>query len=150
MTQFKSGIAAAMLITSLSLGACATTPDPAKVCTAEWIKPRAAKAVKELRKETGRTLKSLKRSAAKLDNGGSLSAYQAMRMMSSMQTLVKRLQNGRGVKDLRTLSATCDDPAIVRDGVVGYMEDAGAPQSLLKLLRDVDFSKAPEPSDLDS
>lgn len=137
-------LCAALSLSTLALGACATTPDPAKVCTADWIKPRTARAVKEVKRETGRTIKSLKKNAEKIADGGMLAPYRAASMISSVQKLADKIQNGRGVRDLKTLSATCDDPKIIRDGLVGYMEDVDAPKMLLDLVRDFDFEKMTE------
>jgi len=135
---------AAISLSTVTLGACATTPDPAKVCTADWIKPRTAKAVKEVKRDTGRTIKSLKKNAEKMSKGGILAPYRAANMFSSVQKLANSIQKGRGVRDLKTLAATCDDPKILRDGLVGYMEDVEAPKMLLDLVRDFDFEKMTE------
>lgn len=135
-------LATPILAAGLLLSSCATTPDPAEVCTADWIKPRAERAIKEIQKETGRTIRSLKRDAAKMEKG-TLSTLRAVSMLNSMKKLINRLQNGRGVKDLRLLADTCNEPAIVRDGIANYMEDMGAPESLLELIRDIDFSQPP-------
>ncbi len=138
----KTVLTAALIIGSFSgLAGCATAPDPAEVCTAEWIKPRAARAIKELRRDTSRTIKSLSRNAEKLQNGGSLSAWRAASMISSVQKLATKIQRGSGVKDLKMLAATCDDPAILRDGVVGYLEDVKAPKALMDMIRGFDFEK---------
>ena len=138
----KTTLATILIIGSLSgLAGCATTPDPAEVCTAEWVQPRAARAIKELRRDTGRTIKSLARNAEKLQNGGSLSAWRAASMIGSVQKLATKIQRGRGVKDLKMLAATCDDPAILRDGVVGYLDDIKAPKALMDMIRGFDFEK---------
>lgn len=124
-----------------ALPGCATTPDPAVVCTAEWVQPRAERAIKDLRRDTGRTIKSLRKNADKLQNGGSFSAWRAASMISSVQKLARKIETGRGMRDLKTLAATCEDPAIIRDGVVGYMEDMQAPKVLMDMIRGFDFEK---------
>jgi len=64
--NLRTTLGTILIIGSLSgLAGCATTPDPAEVCTAEWVQPRAALAIKELRRDTGRTIKSLARNAEK-------------------------------------------------------------------------------------
>ena len=140
--NLRTTLGTILIIGSLSgLAGCATTPDPAEVCTAEWVQPRAALAIKELRRDTGRTIKSLARNAEKLQNGGSLSAWRAASMIGSVQKLATKIQRGRGVKDLKILAATCDDPAILRDGVVGYLDDIKAPKALMDMIRGFDFEK---------
>ncbi len=141
MLKFKTIIATALLGASLGLSSCATTPDPAKVCTSEWIKPRAARAIKGVKRDTYRTIKSLTRRAEKMTSGSALSGYQTMMMINSVQKLIKKLTNGRGVKDLRTLATTCNDPKIVRDSIASAMEDMQAPQILLDAIRNMDMSK---------
>lgn len=60
-------------------------------------------------------------------------------MINSVQKLVTKIENGRGVRDLKTLAATCDDPKILKDGLVGYMEDMDAPKVLMDMIRRFDF-----------
>ena len=134
-------ISSALIAGALILGGCATTPDPAKVCTTEWIQPRAQKAVAEVQRETGRTLKSLKKTAEKISDGGALSTFRAAGLLSSVQKLVKSLQDGRGGRDLKTLAATCGNPKILRDGIVGYMEQMEAPKMLMDMVRQLDFEQ---------
>ncbi len=141
MTLKSIFIAAILTAGAAALPGCATSPDPAEVCTAEWIEPRAARAVKELRRDTGRTIKSLRKNAEKLQNGGSFSALRAASMINSVQKLVTKIERGRGVKDLKTLAATCDDPAIFKDGLVGYLDDMKAPKALMDIIRGFDFDK---------
>lgn len=139
--HIKAIVIAAILSGAGLTAGCATTPDPAVICTAEWIKPRTARAVKELRRDTGRTIKSLKKNAAKLEKGGKLAPFRAASMINSVQKLATKIERGRGVRDLKTLAATCNDPSIVRDGVVGYMQDVEAPKVLLDMIRAIDFEK---------
>lgn len=122
-----------LLFAAILLTACATTPDPAEVCTAEWVKPRADRAVKELKRDTFSRLKSLASTAAKLQSGDGLSAFQSYRMISSINGLLNDFETSQALKDLKILSSTCDDPQIVKDAFSGMLEEAGVSDKLIEL-----------------
>lgn len=130
------------LTTSLALGACATTPDPAEICTAEWITPRADRAVDELKRDMGRSIKKLSRSAEKLQ-GGSISPFALASMMNTAQGMVKKIETSRGLKDLRILSETCDDPEIIKDSFMGFLDDMGVPQQFRILFENMEALQLP-------
>lgn len=131
------------LTTSLALGACATTPDPAKVCTAEWITPRADRAVNELKRDMGRSIKKLSRSAEKLQSGRSISPFALASMMNTAQGMVKKIETSRGLKDLRILSETCNDPEIIKDSFMGFLDDMGVPQQFRILFENMEALQLP-------
>jgi len=144
--MFRAYFLTAGLCVSLGLAGCATTPDPAKVCTAEWISPRVGKAVKEIRSDTGSLLKTINRSAKSMEDG-KMSAWSTFRMISAGEKYIKRLKGSRGLKDLRMLSETCDDPQIIRDGFTTYLESVDAPPMLIDMVRnskEFQFPDAPQ------
>lgn len=128
------GLAASVLISG-----CVTTPDPAEVCTAEWIKPRAERAVNYLERDTKRIIKSLKKSAAGFEKGETPGLFQILALSSSVEKLMKELKSGRAIKDLRILRDTCNDPNIIEDALTDFMKDQGLPSGL------IDFVKTLEP-----
>lgn len=122
---------------ALMLSACATTYDPAEVCTAEWIAPRVDRAVMQLERDTNRLIKTFKSAASSMEDG-KISAWNTYRMISSVEKYADRVENSRGMKDLRILSDTCDDPQIIRNGFANYLESVQAPSFLVMMLRDMD------------
>lgn len=136
MSKLYPGLVS-LSFSTLMLSACATTYDPAEVCTAEWIAPRVDLAVTQLERDTNRLIKTFK-SAARSMEDGKISAWKTYRMISSVQKYADRVENSRGMKDLRILSDTCDDPQIIRNGFADYLESVQAPSFLVMMLRDMD------------
>ncbi|HFB55415.1 MAG TPA: hypothetical protein ENJ46_05770, partial [Hellea balneolensis] len=92
------------------ISACATTPDPAKVCSSDWIAPRAERAMNEFKHDTRSTFRTFKKAGKRLENGGSFGPLQMLSMMNAINGLAEKFKNGRAMRDMRTLANTCDDP----------------------------------------
>ena len=97
------------LTAPLMLPACAVAPDPAEVCTAEWIMPRTARAVEDITKNTGSAMKSLRRVGETYAAGRTPGPLQLLSLASAMKSLEREVKNGRGIRDLKTLANTCND-----------------------------------------
>ncbi len=115
--------------------ACASTPDPAEVCTTEWIKLRAEKAVTELLDDTQGAVKSMRKVTAKYVEGKTPGPLQLFALSNSLKSLEKELTRGRGIRDLRTLAKTCNDPKIVMDGMSTFMDNLGLPDRLRAIVQ---------------
>ena len=134
----------AIFSSALLLSGCATTYDPAEVCTANWIKPRASKAVSELRSDMGSSIKKLVRSAEKLKSGGKLSPWAMASMLNTAQGMVTKVERSKGLKDLRILSENCNDPAIMKDAFTGFLDDMGVSDQLRVMFEQMQALKFPE------
>jgi len=122
----------AMSALSLSmLGACASTPDPAEVCTAEWISARSEKAIGSIEKRAKSSLKSLTGISQTLSQGKTPGVFQALAFSRAMGKMKKELTNGQGIKDLKTVASTCNDPNIVKDAMNGLMKRQGMSDSFI-------------------
>ncbi|WP_017931887.1 hypothetical protein [Robiginitomaculum antarcticum] len=141
MRKTLSGL---MGVAAMMLPACATVPDPAKVCTAQWIAPRVDRAVTEIKRETGSVLRTITRSAKSMEDG-KISAWNTYRMISAGEKYIDRLKNSRGLNDLRILSETCDDPHIIRKGFADYLQSLDAPPMLIDMVRDTDYFQFDDP-----
>ena len=117
------------------LSACASTPDPAEICTTEWIKPRAEKAMSELMDDTGSAVKSMRKVADKYMQGKTPGPLQMFSLSNSLKSLEKELTRGRGIKDLKTLAKTCDDPQIITDGMTEFVSSLGLPERLSAFIK---------------
>jgi len=138
MPTLKSGAVGALFISSLAAG-CASTPDPAKVCTAEWIKPRTERAVKRIESRTTSAMKPLRKAAKSYAKGKEPNLVQMWALSSSFKKLERELKSGRGIKDLKTVAKTCNDPKIVSDAL--FMQDQGLPSGMISFLQDLPMYK---------
>lgn len=123
----------ALVLSSLLTG-CATAPDPAKVCTAEWIGKRSDKAISRIERKAGRSLKSLQKAGESWSRGKTPNPFQMLMLSNSLKGLEKELKNGQGIRDLRTLSATCDDPKIISDAMGGFLRKQGLPDNIINFI----------------
>ncbi len=123
---------------AILLSACATAPDPAKVCTAEWIKPRADKAVSAIEKDTRGVIKNLRKVAESYIDGKTPGPIQMWSLSNSVKKLENELEGGRGIRDLRTLARTCDDPKIVSSVMARFMRSHGLPDGLVNFIENLD------------
>lgn len=141
-------LASAMVV----LGACASTPDAAEICSAEWIAPRADKAVAKIEKRAGSTLKNLSSALVDLTAGKSPNFLELWTLNRSVTKLKKELTSGQGIRDLKTVATRCNDPQIVKDSMRSMMQRQGISNDLLTRIESnpiyqsvVSVITAPEP-----
>ena len=116
----------------LLLNACASTPDPAEVCSAEWIAPRASSAVSQIEKRTKSSLRALRKASEFWAKGKTPGPIQLFTLNSAINKMKKELTRGQGIKDLKTVAKTCNDPNIVKDAMRNLLERQGVSDSFLK------------------
>lgn len=116
------------------LSACASTPDPAEVCSAEWIKPRAERAMTDFKRDTKSTFKKLKKAGDTLSDGDQLGPLQMFSLMSSVNRLTDNFENGRAMKDMRTMATTCNDPDLIKTAMTDFMREQGISEKLIQFL----------------
>lgn len=116
----------------LVLSACASTPDPAKVCTAEWIAPRTERAVDRIEKRSKSSIKSLVKASETLAAGKVPGPFQMLSLRRSISSLEKELTRGKGIRDLKTVARTCNKPEIVSDAMRDLMETAGVSDRFIR------------------
>jgi len=122
-----------LLIPTLLLAGCATY-NPETVCTSNWISSRADKAVNAIESDTSRVIRSLKSAGESFSRGKTPGPLKMLSLSRSLKSLEKELTNGRGVRDLRTLARTCDDPAIISKGLDNWLGRQNLPQGLTNLI----------------
>ncbi|WP_409433635.1 hypothetical protein ACJ3XI_03760 [Litorimonas sp. RW-G-Af-16] len=134
MTLFRNTALLSLAVMAAALSGCASTPDPAKVCTAEWIAPRADRAVDRIETRAKRSLKTLKKAGDSWSTGKTPGPFTMLALSSSMKSLEKELKNGRGMRDLKTLAATCDDPKLVSDAMGRFLREQGLPDQMIEFV----------------
>lgn len=136
MTVLKTASIAIIFSASLITG-CASTPDPAKVCTAEWIKPRTEQAMSNIAKRTQSAMKPLRKAAKSYAKGKEPNMFQMLALSSSFSKLERELKSGRGIKDLKTVARTCNDPTLVSNALMGYMQSQGLPGGMINFIQNL-------------
>jgi hypothetical protein len=125
----------------LVISACATTPDPEIVCSADWIAPRAERAMKEFKQDTRSTFRTFKKTGNRLQKGQSLGPIQMLSMMSAINGLADKFKNGKAMRDMRTLANTCDDPSLIKNAMTDYMREQGISENFIDFINDIDVYK---------
>ena len=134
--RFTLALVAFPFILSTSfLTGCATAPDPAKVCTTEWIIPRTKSAVDDITKSSSSAMKSLRRLGETYAAGKTPGPLQLLSLVNSMKSLERQVKNGRGIRDLKTLAATCNDPKLLTGTLTKFMSDQGLPDNMINFLQ---------------
>jgi len=128
-------------LTTLLMIGCSTTPDPAKICTSEWIAPRAEKAISRIEKKTRPAIKAIKSVGESFAEGRSPNIFAMMNISSSFESLEKELTQGRGIKDIKLLASTCNDPELLKQSVRGVFEKHGISDKVLDTVENLDFYK---------
>lgn len=106
-----------VLLAPLLLSACASTPDPAEICSAEWIAPRAERAVERIQKRAKKSIKTLSNASESWSKGKTPGPLQMFALSRAMKSLETELTQGKGITDLKTVARTCNDPEIVSDAM---------------------------------
>ncbi|GHA90996.1 hypothetical protein GCM10009069_12590 [Algimonas arctica] len=118
----------------VALSACSTTPDPADVCTAAWIEPRVERAVERIETRLDKALRAFRTVGDSWMNGNTPGPIQMFRLSNAANDLEKELVDGRGIRDLRMLASTCNDPNLIREQVYTLLDREGLPDPLLNFL----------------
>lgn len=150
MKHFGTSLIFACL--TLALTGCATAPDPAKVCTSEWIGERSDKAISRIQSKAGSSLKSLRKAGESWSKGDKPNFIQMALLSRSLKGLENELKNGRGMRDLKTVAATCNDPKIISDAMGSFMRKQGLPDNIINFIEGMGLYQElikPDPTLLD-
>jgi len=60
----------------------------------------------------------------------------------SLKGLEKELTSGRGIKDLKILANTCDDPKIVSKAMGGFLRNQGLPENIINFVENMEQYKS--------
>jgi len=115
----------------LALSACATTANPEKVCTADWIGKRSDKAMNNIERKAKPALRKLGKAAESWAAGKKPGPLQLWSLQGSVNSLTRELETGRGMRDLKTLAQTCNDPKIVTSAMTQMMRENGLSQGMI-------------------
>jgi hypothetical protein len=123
---------AILTLAIIGLSACASAPDPAEICSAEWIAPRADKAVAKIQKRAGSSINKLSNVSRTFASGKTPGPLELWSLSNAVKKLNKELTNGQGIKDLKTVARTCNVSKIVSDSMRDLMKRQGVSDSLLR------------------
>ena len=113
------------------LSACASVPDPAEVCTAEWISKSATKAVDSIEKSAKSSFKTFRDVSETWASGKQPGFFQLIALNGAMNKMKKELTRGQGIKDLKTVAKTCNDPNIIKTSMHDLLERQGLSNNLI-------------------
>ncbi len=131
----------ALLSAGLSIGACSTTPDPAEICSAEWIEPRIERAVNEFERDTRKIFRKFRKAADSLQDGGNIGPLQMLSVMNAVSALADKFENAQAVQDMRLLAQTCDEPELIKNAMTGFMRKKGLPDIFIGFINEIDAYK---------
>ena len=117
-----------LLLLMLLTGCASTNPDV--VCTSQWIAPRVDRAVDRVESDAGRVLDNLVKVGRAWAQGDTPGPLTLLSLKRSLDRLENELRDGRGVRDLRTLARTCDNPEILADGMSSFLARRDIPEPL--------------------
>jgi len=132
--MFKRSI---LLIAVVFAVGCASTPDPDEVCTTRWVSERSFKAVDNILGETEDTVGAIRKVAARYAEGKSPNVFQLFSLSSKVKNLEDELLKGSGIKDLKTLARTCNDPAILTDGISSFVDRLELPAKMRSFMENL-------------
>lgn len=124
------------LLLTVFLTACASTPSPAEICSAQWIKPRTDAALADFKEATSGNWKTLQRSGEQAS--GDLGFLEKARVILSLASIVSSFQSSQAFEDLQTLSKTCNDPELVSNALRGTLSEYGVPAAYIDLLDELE------------
>lgn len=113
------------------LSACASTPDPAEICSAEWIAPRAENAVMRIEKRAKSSLKTLSKVSKTWASGKTPGPLQMFQFSNALNKMKTELTRGQGMKDLKTVAKTCNDPTVIRNSMRNLLERQDVSKSMI-------------------
>lgn len=116
----------------LILTACASTPDPAEVCSAEWIAPRATKAVNKIERRAKSSLRTLSKVSETWASGKTPGPWQMFQFTRAIDKMKKELTKGQGISDLKIVAKTCNDPEIIKNSMRDLLDRQGISDSLIQ------------------
>ena len=123
-----------LTLATVTMSACASTPKPEEICTSEWISKRSVKAIDSIEKRAGGSIKALTKAAQSWAKGKQPGFFQMLALQNSFKGLEKELKTGQGIKDLRLLSSTCNDPEIVSKAMGDLLRRQDLPDNVINFI----------------
>ena len=91
---------------------------------------------------------ALTKAAESWSRGKKPGLFQMLALQNSFKGLEKELKTGRGMKDLKTLASTCNDPEIISDAMGGFLRERNLPPQMINFIESSEQYKrliAPNP-----
>lgn len=118
------------------LTACASTPTPEEICTAEWITPRVDRAVNRIETRLDKTLDTLANAGESWLRGQSPGPLQLLRLSNAAKEFEREIKQGQGIRDLRLIARTCNDPELIRTQIYTLLDRQGVSDQMTDFLEE--------------
>ncbi len=123
-----------LIVFGAFLSGCASTPSPEKICTTEWIAPRANHAIDRLETKTSKAVKTLKKAGVALLEGRKPGMFTMMRLSSAFEDIKYEFTDGPAMQDLKTLAKTCNNSEVITKSMRQVFENQGVSDKLLNFM----------------
>ena len=130
---FSSQIIFAIIGTFI-LSGCATAPTAEEICTPTWIAPRVDNAADRIETRLDDTLKALTSAGESWLSGQSPGPLQIIRLSSAAKKLEREIEDGQGIRDLRLIARTCNDPELIRTQIYALLDRQGVSSQMTDFL----------------
>jgi len=92
------------------------------------------KALNNIETKAGSSIKALSKAAQSWSKGRTPNLFQMLALRNSFKGLENELRNGRGMKDLKTVASTCNDPKIISDTMGKLLRKQDLPPNLIDFI----------------
>lgn len=113
------------ILAAALLSGCASTLTPEEICTPTWIAPRVDQAVDRIETRLDKTLKALSEAGESWLRGQTPGPLQLIRLSSAAKSLEREIEDGQGIRDLRLIARTCNDPELIRSQIYRLLDRQG-------------------------
>ena len=97
--------------------------------------------MKEFKRDTRPIFRKLRKTGESLKDGRQPGPLQMFSLMNAVSKLGRKFENGRAMKDMRTLAATCDDPELIKNAMTDFMREQGIDEKFIGFINSLDAYK---------
>ena len=77
-------------------------------------------------------MSTLKKASDTLAKGKTPGVFQQLALLNALNGMKKELTRGQGIKDLKTVAQTCNDPNIIKNAMNSLMQRQGISESFIE------------------
>ena len=114
---------------------CATTPNAAEICTADWISARSDRAISRLESRAQSSLKTIRSAGQDWLAGKQPGPLRLLALSNALGKMRREVTQGAAVKDLRLLASTCNDPDIIKMAMFDLVDRQNLPDNFNNFIK---------------